>query len=356
MAVWQQQGAAHCREGQHILRSFQLEKKVTRRELPPRGVNEASRMKRVVVWLLLPVFSAGALLQQSAWNLVRSAALAATPHRAPASVCLAKKKGSGKGNTKQKKSGFEWASNFELQPYESSEKRALAETLCTTHETRTGKPVHPSIVDASDVPKALWKAPIACLIVAPAPAPVAATAAEDGDAAAGGAGETAADVEAASPPEYVYAYANVAALEVHGLQPTDYNSLIGQEAALPGTWGSAKKYEGNYSKKLSPPGVVLAEATRWPLEKVAVVGGKLSMQTVGIAYAFGSWELEDGSICEPGGLRRARELSAEEVAAAVEAQAAEVRRLKDTGLGNKDAEVVQAVGELLRLKALQAPA
>jgi hypothetical protein len=268
---------------------------------------------------------------------------------------LAKKKGSGKGGKggNQKKSGFEWASSFELQPYEASAKRALAETLCTAHETRTGKPLHPSLIDASDVPRALWKAPIACLIVAPAPAPVAAPAAEDTDVAADETDETVAEVATAPPPEFVYTYANVAALEVYGLQPAECYDLIGQAAALPGTWGSGKKFEGSYSKKLSPPGVVLAEAARWPLEKMAVVGGKLSMQTVGIAYAFSSWELEDGTICKPGGVRRARELSVEEVAAAVEAQAAEVRRLKDTGLGNKDAEVVEAVGELLRLKALQ---
>lgn len=309
-------------------------------------------------YLLLQLFSAGALLHQPACHLVRSAGLATTWHRASATVCLATKKssGKGKGGKRDKKSGFEWASNFELQPYESSEKRALVETLCTAHQTRTGKPLHPSIIDASDVPKALWRAPIACLIVAPAPAPVAATAAEDGDAATAKADETAEDVGTALPPEFVYAYANVAALEVHGLQPSECNDLIGQAAALPGTWGSGKKYEGSYSKKLSPPGVMLAEATRWPLEKMAVVGGKLSVQTVGIAYAFSSWELEDGTICEPGGVRRARELSMEEVAAAVVAQAAEVRRLKDTGLGNKDAEVVEAVSELLRLKALQASA
>ena len=37
------------------------------------------------------------------------------------------------------------------------------------------------------------------------------------------------------------------------------------------------------------------------------------------------------------------------------AQATEVRRLKDEGLGNKDPEVAAAVAELLRLKALLPP-
>jgi hypothetical protein len=48
-------------------------------------------------------------------------------------------------------------------------------------------------------------------------------------------------------------------------------------------------------------------------------------------------------------------MSPEEVAAAVDAQANEVRRLKDQGLGNKSPEVSAAVTELLRLKALLPP-
>ena len=45
-----------------------------------------------------------------------------------------------------------------------------------------------------------------------------------------------------------------------------------------------------------------------------------------------------------------------QVRAAVDAQAAEVRRLKDEeGLGNKDPQVAAAVAELLRLKALLPP-
>ena len=48
-------------------------------------------------------------------------------------------------------------------------------------------------------------------------------------------------------------------------------------------------------------------------------------------------------------------MSPEEVIAAVDAQANEVRRLKDQGLGNKDPQVAAAVAELLRLKALLPP-
>ena len=48
-------------------------------------------------------------------------------------------------------------------------------------------------------------------------------------------------------------------------------------------------------------------------------------------------------------------MSPEEAVAAVDAQANEVRRLKDQGLGNKSPEVSAAVTELLRLKALLPP-
>ena len=269
-----------------------------------------------------------------------------TAARAPAAECLAKKKrgggkGGGKGSAKQ--SGFAWASSFELKPFESTELRSLAELLCTVHETRTGKPIHASVRGASDVPRALWNAPIACLIVAPPPPPPVATAPDEAEAS---------DEGAEPAPEYVYVYANVAALEVHGLLPTEYNTLIGKPAALSGKWGGDKKFDGTYSKKLNPPGVLLDEVSRWPLERMAVVDGKLAVATLGVAYAFAWWESGEGLICEPGGVRRAKALTAEQVEAAVEAQGVEVRRLKESGLGNKDAEVVDAVAELLRLKAL----
>lgn len=278
--------------------------------------------------------------------------------RSPSVLCFAKKKGGsrgkgkGKGKGGNKKSGFEWARNFELMPFESSEKRSLAEALCSTYESRTGKPIHPAVADASDVPKALWNAPIACMIVGPPPVPASQpeTAEEDVEVPAADSGLSGGEASAA--PEYVYTYCNVAALEAHELKSADYDELMGKPAVLPGKWGGDKKYDGSYAKKLSPPGVMIEGASRWPLEAMKVVDGKLKMETLGIAYAFSSWSLEDGTICEPGGVRHAKPMSADEVAAAVEAQASEVRRLKDAGLGNKDPEVMEAVEELLRLKAL----
>ena len=92
------------------------------------------------------------------------------------------------------------------------------------------------------------------------------------------------------------------------------------------------------------------------LEKAAVVDGKLAMEALGVAYCFEEWALEDGTICAAGGQRREPELTPEQVAAAVEAQGVEVRRLKEEeGLGNKDPAVMVAVAELLRLKALLPP-
>ena len=73
-----------------------------------------------------------------------------------------KKKKGGGGN--QKQSGFAWASNFELKPFESSELRTLAETLVSAYQARTGKPLDASLVGASDVPKKLWAAPVAVIV------------------------------------------------------------------------------------------------------------------------------------------------------------------------------------------------
>jgi hypothetical protein len=82
----------------------------------------------------------------------------------------------------------------------------------------------------------------------------------------------------------------------------------------------------------------------------------LKAETIGVAYCFEEWVAEsDGYTCRPGGERQPPEMTPEELEAAVTAQATEVRRLKDEGLGNKDPEVAAAVAELLRLKALLPP-
>ena len=63
-----------------------------------------------------------------------------------------------------------------------------------------------------------------------------------------------------------------------------------------------------------------------------------------------------GGIGEPGGVVSEPPADPAEVAAKIEAQGALIRDLKETqGLGNKSPEVVEAVAELLRLKAILEP-
>ena len=252
-----------------------------------------------------------------------------TPPICALQITMLAKKGGGKkkkgGGGNQKQSGFAWASNFELKPFESSELRALADTVANAHQSRSGKPLHASLVGASDQPKKLWAAPVAVLVA---------------KEAEGGA---------------VCSYANRAALEAYGLGDS-HAELIEKPIELPGTM--EKKYESSYSKKIKggKKEIFSFEGSRWALESVAVVDGALKAETIGVAYCFEEWVAEsDGYTCRPGGERQPPEMTPEELEAAVTAQATEVRRLKDEGLGNKDPEVAAAVTELLRLKALLPP-
>ena len=98
-------------------------------------------------------------------------------------------------------------------------------------------------------------------------------------------------------------------------------------------------------------GVSFKRVTRWKVEKAAIVDGTLAQVTLGIGYMFADWELSDGTVCEPGGVRKPP--IPDDLEAAVERQAATVRQLKEVdGKTNKDPEVVDAVQELLRLKEL----
>ena len=71
----------------------------------------------------------------------------------------------------------------------------------------------------------------------------------------------------------------------------------------------------------------------------------------GASPAFAAW-LEAEAWANGAAAVAAGEDVPEDVEAAVAAQGAAVKRLKDSGLGNKDPEVAAAVKELLRLKAL----
>ena len=247
---------------------------------------------------------------------------------------LAKKKKGGKAKgKKQQQSGFAWASNFELKPTESAALRELAELTVTTYRTRTGKTLHTSLDKSGvDVPKALWSAPLCVMVL---------RASEDGSGS-------------------VVTYANPAAVEAHGLNVGDgYKSLIEAPTPLVATLNSGK-YDSGYDKKLATAAgdakFTVRDAERWALEKMAVVDGKLANEPIGLAIAWERWELEDGTTCLPGGERIAPTMDPADVQAAIDAQAARVRSLKEEdGLTNEDAEVKDAVSELLRLKALLTP-
>lgn len=257
--------------------------------------------------------------------------------RTPAApLLLAKKKGGGgkKGGKKQKTSGMAWAQNFELKPTEAAALRELVDVAANTYRTRTGKGFHKDVTSAGDVPKAMWAVPKCLLILR-----------EEADGV-------------------ICSYANPAAAEALGHPASDgYKSLIDKPfadltAALGGD--GSKKYESGYEKKLSASGddgssykVQLLAAERWLLEKMAVVDGKLSTEPIGLAYSWDEWQLDDGTLCKPGGVRETPSIDPEEAAAMVAAQAQAVRRLKEEdGLTNDDVEVQEAVAELKRLKAL----
>ena len=251
---------------------------------------------------------------------------------------LAKKKKGGGGKQKKgggkKQSGFAWAQNFELKPTESAALRELAEVTASAYRARTGKVLHRSLDTASDLPKALWSAPVCIMVV------------NEGES--GGA---------------TVAYANPAAAEAYGHEAKDgYKQLMDGPTTLAASLADGK-YESGYSKKLTVSAgdsetatIMLRDAERWVLEKMAVVDGKLDSERLGLAYAWHSWELEDGTTCKPGGERIAPEIDPAEVQAALDAQAALIRKMKEEdGLTNQDDEVQDAVAELKRLKALLPP-
>ena len=112
------------------------------------------------------------------------------------SALYAKKKKGKKNKSKNKESGFAWATSFSLKPFESDILRDLASTACASFEGRTGKPLTEDLRASTDIPKTLWNAPVACVII--------------GDADADG----------------MIQYENVAALETVGLQPDQFDQLL----------------------------------------------------------------------------------------------------------------------------------
>jgi len=267
-------------------------------------------------------------------------------------VSLAKKKG-GKGKKKNKKDRgptFAEIANFEVKPAEGAELRELAETTVSSYSSRSGgKSLWKTRTRSSDTPKALWAEPLAVMVVKEA---------ESSD----------------TPAEVVYA--NQAALEMHGLASDGYKTLFGSPSTLPVKM-HPKKYESGYSKKLTIAAdglqldksgadenattVKMLEAERWLLEKMAVVDGKLATQSLGVAYAWDTWQLANGMLAKPGGeLFEPEEPpeplpSREEAQASLDKVAASIRKLKgEDGKTNQDPEVVELVVELKKLKEILA--
>jgi len=258
------------------------------------------------------------------------------PSRHAMVVAAKGKKGKkGKKPRQQKKSGMDWARDFEVMPFDSSVLRPLADAAAGAFEARTGKPLDASLAGAGDLPKALYKAPVCVMVVS----------------------------------DDKIAYANDAACEFAGKKHTE---LIGSATTLPAT--VADGYGSSYEKKID--GNTMQKAKRWAISKMAVVDGELVTEDQGVGYAFEAWTRdEDGALCKPGGIVEAPPIDPAEVQAQIDqqvrvrcllrtvstawgrhsssAQAAVVRDLKEEqGLGNGDPEVKAAVAELLRLKAI----
>jgi len=226
----------------------------------------------------------------------------------------------------------------------------LASTACATFEGRTGKPLTEELGRSSDVPKTLWNAPLACVIV----------------------GEDHGEGEVSTTGSMIQ-YANVAALETIGLQPDQFEQLLATKDPKSGEWEVSdnvkkfidlpssmkgdKSYESGYKKKMIKGGedvvdISIENAQRWKLEKSALIDGKFVTETLGVAYTWNSWVEGDDTLCSPGGVRELN-IYISDIEEKIKVQGGVIRELKEVqGLGNKDPEVSDAVQELLRLKAL----
>jgi len=266
-----------------------------------------------------------------------------TPFTKSPFTLLAKK---GKKKKQKKESGFAWASNFSLKPFEAQALRELASTTLASYEGRTGKAIDPDVsVSSKDPPKALWNAPIACVVVGP---PVE--------------GIDGANLQ----------YANLAAMEMVDLKADDFESFCPASASiisrkeeptapsilldLPSEMKD--KYESGYTKIVfrndddddNENNIRILNAQRWTLEKSSLIDGQFVTTALGTAYAWKEWQVGDSTMASPGGIRKPL-VNLEELQTQLDEQAAFIRKLKEEeGLGNQDEKVVEAVQKLLKLK------
>ena len=288
-----------------------------------------------------------------------------------------KKKNKSNNNKNQpKKSGMEWATNFSLKPFESTALRELAATAAASFEGRTGKPLSEELRGSADVPKALWNAKVAVVVVGTKESEDDSKEDDDKDAEDSESSESSERTTNAKEDALVVKYANVAALETVGLQPSEYERLIapsGPNAAditidhpvlidVPAQMKGDKKYEGGYKKKIlravdengEDQSIAIVDAHRWALEKSMLLDGKFVTDTIGVAYAWSQWMRGESTLCSLGGVEELV-LNADQLEKAVAEQAVAIRTLKEEhGLGNKDPEVKEAVEKLLRLKEMLA--
>jgi len=273
----------------------------------------------------------------------------------PGLTLYAKKKKVKKNKSKNKESGFAWANGFSLKPFESDALRDLASTACASFEGRTGKPLTEDLRASTDIPKTLWNAPVACVII-------------------GDEGSSSVNTDG------MIWYANVAALETVGLQPDQFDQLLATKDPASGEWKLSesvqksmdlpssmkgdKTYESGYKKKIVRGGdavtgagtsavdISIENGQRWRLEKSSLIDGKFVTETIGVAYAWNSWLEGEDIICSPGGIRETN-INIDDIKEKIKSQSEIIRELKEVqGFANKNPEVVDAVQELLRLKAL----
>lgn len=215
--------------------------------------------------------------------------------------------------------------NGKVLPYEFEETRSIAKRLVESFRDMSGTPLFPALFGASNIPRSLWEAPVACIVVCDGSNSI--------DSAEGGSSEC--------------VYANLLAVELHGA--ASFAELIGSAHMLPSSLG-VKMFESGYCKKIRHGShqLTLRAANRWQLEIDETA-------RTGVAYAFTKWELDDGTLCGPAGLRLALPLSLEakeQIEVSVGAVAMEIRRLKECeGRGNKDALVLTRVSEMKRLRS-----
>ncbi|KAJ1448924.1 hypothetical protein M885DRAFT_537504 [Pelagophyceae sp. CCMP2097] len=223
---------------------------------------------------------------------------------------LAKRAGPKKG-----KSLAEWVEGIVVAPFDSTPLRSVAEQVCAAFRRRTGGNLA-GLVDGgvlNDLPKALWhNRKLAVAVVF-----------QD---------------EIRGP---TLKYVNAAYAEA---LCSNSEALVGAPSPLPSKM-LGKPYEGHYEKKVGA--VTLCAGSRWVVESFAAAGAAGG----GVAYSFPRWTLEDGTICEPGGVRREPAVDPADLEQQIEAQAAQVRDLKKSGLANDHALVAAAVVELLKLKS-----